>query len=75
VWRTRYVSAASLAGAAGAMIATALLAAASLGTWPAFAYAVAAGSLVIVSHGDNIARLRAGTERRIGEREAVIGDG
>jgi glycerol-3-phosphate acyltransferase PlsY len=75
VWRTRYVSAASLAGAAGAMIATAVLAAAGLGTWPAFAYAVAAGALVIASHGDNIARLRAGTERRVGEREAARGDG
>jgi len=75
VWRTRFVSAASLAGAAGAMVATAVLAAANVGTWPAFAYAVAAGSLVIASHGDNIARLRDGTERRIGEREAVGGDG
>jgi glycerol-3-phosphate acyltransferase PlsY len=75
VWRTRYVSAASLAGAAGAMVVTAVLAVAGLGTWPAVAYAVAAGALVIASHGDNIARLRAGTERRIGEREAVHGDG
>ncbi len=75
VWRTRYVSAASLAGAAGAMVVTAVLAITGLGTWPAVAYAVAAGSLVISSHGDNIARLRAGTERRIGEREAMRGDG
>jgi acyl phosphate:glycerol-3-phosphate acyltransferase len=75
VWRTRYVSAASLAGAGGAMLATAALAAAGLGSWAAFGYAVGAGGLVIASHGDNIARLRAGTERRIGEREAVSGDG
>jgi glycerol-3-phosphate acyltransferase PlsY len=75
VWRTRYVSAASLAGALGAMLATAILALSRIGTWSAVAYAVAAGSIVIAAHGDNIARLRSGTERRIGEREATRGDG
>lgn len=75
VWRTRYVSAASIAGALAAMLATGLLALASLGSWPAFVYAALAGSLVIVSHGDNIARLRSGTERRIGEREVAGNDG
>jgi glycerol-3-phosphate acyltransferase PlsY len=75
VWRTRFVSAASLAGAAGAMVATAVLALGGIGSWPAFAYAAVAGSLVIASHGDNISRLRDGTERRIGERGAVGGDG
>jgi glycerol-3-phosphate acyltransferase PlsY len=74
VWLTRYVSAASLAGAAGAMLATGALALAG-GSWPAFGYALLAGTLVIVSHRDNIQRLRAGTERRIGEKEAIRGDG
>ena len=69
VWATRYVSAASLAGAIGAMLATALLAWSGTGSWPAFGYALLAGSVVIASHRDNIARLRAGTERRLGERE------
>lgn len=72
VWLTRYVSAASLAGAAGAMLATALLAWSGAGSWPAFGYALLAGSLVIASHRDNIARLRAGTERRLGEREVRV---
>lgn len=72
VWLTRYVSAASLAGAAGAMVATALLAWSGAGSWPAFGYALLAGSLVIASHRDNIARLRAGTERRLGEREVRV---
>jgi acyl phosphate:glycerol-3-phosphate acyltransferase len=74
-WRTRYVSAASLAGAVGAMAVTGALALAGPGGWPAFGYALLAGTLIIVSHGDNIARLRAGTERRIGEKEALRSDG
>jgi glycerol-3-phosphate acyltransferase PlsY len=72
VWLTRYVSAASLAGAAGAMLATGLLAWSGAGSWPAFGYALLAGSLVVASHRDNIARLRAGTERRLGEREVRV---
>jgi glycerol-3-phosphate acyltransferase PlsY len=71
---TRYVSVASLAGAAGAMLATALLAWSGAGSWPAFGYALLAGSVVIASHRDNIARLRAGTERRLGEREVRVDD-
>ena len=73
-WRTRYVSLASLAGAAGAALMTGALALADIGSWPAFGYALLAGTLVFASHGDNIVRLRAGTERRIGEREALSGD-
>ena len=38
---------------------------------PAIAYALASGLLVTVAHADNIARLRAGTERKIGQKEAV----
>jgi glycerol-3-phosphate acyltransferase PlsY len=72
-WRTRYVSLASIAGAAAAVVATGALAVAGIGSWPAFAYAALAGSLVIYSHADNIGRLRAGTERRLGEREAMDG--
>ena len=75
VWLTRYVSAASLAGAVGAMLVTGALALAGAGSWPAFGYALLAGTLVIVSHRDNIQRLRAGTERRIGEKEALRRDG
>lgn len=83
ILRTRYVSAGSLAGAAGAILLTAVLATLGAGGWPAFAYALLAGGLVIASHADNIGRLRVGTERRIGEpegeregeREEVVRDG
>lgn len=72
-WRTRYVSLASIAGAASAVVVTGAMALAGIGSWPALAYAGLAGSLVIYSHADNIGRLRAGTERRFGEREAIHG--
>lgn len=71
IWRTRYVSAGSLAGALGAPVITALLGWLGLNGWAAVGYALAAGLLVTWSHRDNIARLRAGTERRIGEREGA----
>lgn len=71
IWRTRYVSAGSIAGCAAAPLVTAALAMAGLTSWAAVGYAAAAGLLVIVAHRDNIARLRAGAERRIGEREMV----
>lgn len=73
VWRWRYVSAASLVGAAGAMLVTAGLALSGVGGWPPVGYALAAGAIVIGSHTDNISRLRAGTERRIGEKEVMRG--
>ncbi len=33
--------------------------------------ALASGLLVTAAHADNIARLRAGTERKLGQKEAV----
>lgn len=75
IWRWRYVSAASLVGALGAILVTALLVLVGLGGWPAVGYALAAGAIVVASHADNIARLRAGTERRIGEKEVLRADG
>jgi glycerol-3-phosphate acyltransferase PlsY len=75
IWRWRYVSAASLVGALGAVVATALLVVVGLGGWPAVGYALVAGAIVVASHADNIARLRAGTERRIGEKEVLRADG
>ena len=71
VWITRYVSAGSLAGAAAAPLASVGLALAGIAPSAVVGYALAAGLLVIVSHRDNIARLRAGTERRIGEKEGA----
>ncbi len=66
VWRTRYVSVASLSAAllapvvTGALAVLGLTSAASLG-WPRD------GIMVTATHRDNIRRLRAGTERRIGK--------
>jgi glycerol-3-phosphate acyltransferase PlsY len=71
IWRTRYVSLGSLLAAVAAPIVTAALAVASVVGWGAFGFALASGLLIVISHGDNVGRLRAGTERRIGEREAL----
>ena len=75
IWRTRYVSLGSIVGGLLAPVITAVLWALDLATVPAIAYAAASGLLVTVAHGDNIARLRAGTERKIGQKEAVKADG
>ena len=71
VMRSRYVSLGSLTGAIGAPILTAILAALGWASGPAVAYAAGAGLLVLTSHADNISRLRAGTERRIGQKDQV----
>jgi glycerol-3-phosphate acyltransferase PlsY len=71
MWRTRFVSLGSIVGAIGAPIITAFLAGAGAASVQAVAYALASGVLVTVAHADNIGRLRAGTERRIGQKEQV----
>jgi glycerol-3-phosphate acyltransferase PlsY len=71
IWRTRYVSLGSITGGLLAPVVTAALWLGGLATVPAIVYALASGLLVTASHADNIARLRAGTERRIGRSEAV----
>ena len=64
---TRYISLASILGAAG--VALAILAIALTSGPLAYAvYAVVGGALVIATHRDNIQRLLAGTERRFGEK-------
>jgi glycerol-3-phosphate acyltransferase PlsY len=75
IWRTRYVSLGSISGGLLAPLITAVLALADLASVPAVAYALASGLLVTVAHADNIARLRAGTERKIGQKEAVAPHG
>lgn len=71
VWRTRFVSLASIAAGALAPVITAGLWLAGAASIAAIAFAVASAVLIVVAHTDNIARLRAGTERRIGQREAA----
>lgn len=75
IWRTRYVSVGSITGGLLAPLVTVAFWLGGLASVPAIVYALAAGLLVTAAHADNIARLRAGTERRIGHREAVRTDG
>lgn len=75
IWRTRYVSVGSITGGLLAPVITAALFLVDLASVPAIVYALASGLLVTVAHADNIARLRAGTERKIGQKETVKADG
>ena len=75
MWRTRYVSLGSITGGLLAPVVTTILWLVDLASVPAIAYALASGLLVTAAHADNIARLRAGTERKIGQKEAVQTDG
>lgn len=75
IWRTRYVSLGSITGSLLAPVVTAAFWALDLASVPAIAYALASGLLVTAAHADNIARLRAGTERRIGQKAEVTPDG
>lgn len=65
---TRYVSLGSIAGGASAPLVVAALYTMGRASVADIAYAALVGVLVIVAHADNIARLRAGTERKIGAR-------
>jgi glycerol-3-phosphate acyltransferase PlsY len=67
----RYVSLASLIGVAASVVVMACLVALDKQPGGFLVYTVLGSALVIFSHRDNIARLRAGTERRLGERELV----
>jgi acyl phosphate:glycerol-3-phosphate acyltransferase len=66
VWRSRYVSLGSLVGTLLAPAVTVALLPFGQATWAAVALALAGAALVTLAHRDNITRLRAGTERRIG---------
>jgi acyl phosphate:glycerol-3-phosphate acyltransferase len=68
MWRWRYVSLGSITGALVAPVIVAGLMLAGLAELPHLAFAAATGLLVTLAHSDNIARLRAGTERKIGQR-------
>lgn len=61
---TRYSSAAALCAAAFATVASVFLA-----DWPAVAMVAFMTTLIVWRHRDNIARLKAGTESRIGQKD------
>jgi glycerol-3-phosphate acyltransferase PlsY len=65
---TRYMSLTSITGAVAAGAVFIAFAASGLHPWAFAVVAVAGGALTVALHHDNIARLRAGTERRVGER-------
>ena len=64
---TRYVSLGSIVGAISAPLVVAVLYALDRASGADIAYSAVVGALVVLAHADNIARLRAGTERRIGD--------
>jgi glycerol-3-phosphate acyltransferase PlsY len=68
IWRSRYVSLGSVSGALLAPLVVAILFLAELAAGAAIVYALASGLLVTAAHADNIARLRAGTERKLGQK-------
>ena len=68
VYLTRYVSLGSIMGAALSILTDLTLAILRLDSWPHFAFILIGGVVVILSHKDNIQRLRDGTERKLGER-------
>lgn len=66
VWRTRIVSLGSLIGVVLAPLVTAGLVLVGQARWEGVVLALGGATMVTIAHRDNIARLRAGTERRIG---------
>jgi acyl phosphate:glycerol-3-phosphate acyltransferase len=65
---TRYMSLTSISAAAIGGAIFIAFAALDVHPWPFAAVAVIGGALTIALHRDNISRLLAGTERRVGER-------
>jgi glycerol-3-phosphate acyltransferase PlsY len=64
---TRYVSLGSIIGAVSAPLVVTVLYSLGRASGADIAYSAVVGALVVLAHADNIARLRAGTERRIGD--------
>lgn len=66
VWRTGYVSLGSILGALTVAVLTVILRAIGVVGVATTVAAALIGAVVVAAHTDNIARLRAGNERRIG---------
>lgn len=66
VWRTRYVSLGSIGAAVAVALAVATLSSLGRAGVEAMVAAALIGAVVVVAHADNIERLRAGTERKLG---------
>lgn len=72
VWLTRYVSLGSVMGALMAMVSEIYLTITHVDSVPHCAFVTLGAIVVIVSHKDNIDRLRAGTERKLGEKATPV---
>jgi len=72
VWLTRYVSLGSVMGALMAAVTEVYLTLTHVDSVPHCVFIVIAATLVIVSHKDNIERLRAGNERKLGEKAKPV---
>lgn len=72
VWLTRYVSLGSVMGAFMAMVMEIYLTITHVDSVPHCLFVVFGATVVIVSHKDNIQRLRAGTERKLGEKATPV---
>jgi glycerol-3-phosphate acyltransferase PlsY len=66
VWQSRIVSLGSLIGSLLGPVITAAFVPSGQASWAGVALGLGGAALVTAAHRDNIARLRAGTERRIG---------
>ncbi len=66
IWRTRYVSLGSIGAAAALPLGVVLLYSLGRAGVEGVVAAALIGAVVIVAHRDNIERLRAGTERKLG---------
>lgn len=72
MWLTRYVSLGSVMGALMAMVTEIYLTITRVDSLPHCIFIIVGATVVIVSHKDNIDRLRAGNERKLGEKAAPV---
>ena len=71
---TRFISLGSMIGVATQAALELVLALRRHDSWPHFAYAIASAVFVIAEHYDNIQRLLAGTERKVGEKVVMASE-
>ncbi|HEX8995662.1 MAG TPA: glycerol-3-phosphate 1-O-acyltransferase PlsY [Ktedonobacterales bacterium] len=72
MWLTRYVSLGSVMGALMALVTEVYLTITHVDSVPHCVFVVIGASVVIISHKDNIDRLRAGNERKLGEKATPV---
>jgi len=65
---SRYVSLGSVLGATTALLLMMVLTILGREPWPYLVYTLVGAPLIILQHRDNIARIWAGTERKLGQR-------